>query len=69
MRETDRELNTRPNTGCKADCTLDETAVCAEDDARLSTCRLCGNGKREAGEVCDDAHKIGKSNLLLSTTN
>jgi cysteine-rich repeat protein len=40
--------------GCNADCTLQSGAICVEDEDQLSHCRLCGNGLREEGEVCDD---------------
>ena len=40
--------------GCNADCMLQSGAFCVENEDQLSHCRLCGNGRREEGEVCDD---------------
>ncbi|KAJ1480923.1 hypothetical protein T484DRAFT_1809178 [Baffinella frigidus] len=51
--------NSDTGHGCRADCTMAATAVCTENEAQLSTCRLCGNGKREAGETCDDSFSSG----------
>ena len=45
--------------GCTTDCTKDAGAICEVDEDLLSHCRLCGNGKREEGEVCDDLGSSG----------
>jgi cysteine-rich repeat protein len=56
--------------GCDGSCAKASGAVCEENENLFSTCRLCGNGRRENGEVCDDgsaSHDGGCLNCLSVT--
>jgi cysteine-rich repeat protein len=52
--------------GCAANCTVEVGAICLLSDSGGSRCQICGNGRLEGFELCDDARISGACNATCT---